>query len=166
MDSQAYISFTLHLIASSGLFGRVGSPNLFCWASAAHLPSGPLDDGRIVVLSRDSSTGDWREYARALSIEQSRKIIELLNDLGLPGQTPDVGGVVDTSDSWSHISFETRVEGRHTNLEIMMHSSGFEGSDAARLNGLFLYLFNLAGYEGRGWSFYRDARQLIQTDSQ
>jgi hypothetical protein len=156
MDSHTYISFTLSLIQSSGLFGRVGSPNLFCWASAAHLPSGPLDNGRIVVLSRDSSTGDWREYAGALSIEQSLKIIELLNALGLPDRTPDVEGVVDTSDSWSHISFETRIERQHTNLEIMMHSSGFEGNDAARLNKLFLYLFNLAGYEGYGWSFYSD----------
>jgi hypothetical protein len=156
MDSHTYISFTLSLIESSGPFGRVGSPNLFCWASAAHLPSGPPDNGRIVVLSRDSSTGDWREYARPLSVEQSLKISELLNAIGLPGRTPDVEGVVDTSDSWSHISFETRVEGGHTNLEIKMHSSGFEGSDAARLNGLFLYLFNLAGYEGYGRSFYSD----------
>jgi hypothetical protein len=156
MDSHTYISFTLSLIESSGLFGRVGTPNLFCWASAAHLPSGPLDNGRIVVLSRDSSTGDWREYAGALSIEQSLKIIEQLNALGLPDRTPDVEGIVDTSDSWSHISFETRIGGQHTNLEIMMHSSGFEGNDAARLNKLFLYLFNLAGYEGYGWSFYSD----------
>ena len=156
MDSHTYISFTLSLIASSGPFGRVGSPNLFCWASAAPFLSGTLDNGRIVVLSRDSSTGDWREYAKALSVEQSRKIIEQLNALGLPDRAPDVEGVVDTSDSWSHISFETRAEGRHTNLEIMMHSSGFEGSDAARLNRLFLYLFNLAGYEGYGWSFYSD----------
>ncbi len=153
MDSHTYISFTLSLIKSSGPFGRVGSPNLFCWASAAHLPSGPTDNGRIVVLSRDSSTGAWREYAGALSVEQSRKIIELLDALGLPGRTPDVEGVFDTSDYWSHISFETRIEERRTNLEIMMHASGFEGSDAARLNGLFLYLFNLAGYEGYGWSF-------------
>lgn len=156
MGLHTHISFTLSLIESSGPFGRVGSPNLFCWASAAHLPSGPLDNGRVVVLRRDSSTGAWREYAGALSIEQSRKIVDLLNALGLPGRTPDVEGVVDTSDSWSHISFETRIEGQHTNLEIMMHSSGFEGDDAARLNGLFLYLFNLAGYEGSGRSFYSD----------
>jgi hypothetical protein len=154
MDSHTYVSFTLSLVESSGPFGRVGSPNLFCWASAAHFPSGPPDNGRIVVLSRDSSTRAWREYAGALSVEQSLEVIERLNALGLPGRTPDVEGVVDTSDSWSHISFETRVEGRHTNLEIMMHSSGFEGGDAARLNGLFLYLFKLAGYEGYGWSFY------------
>jgi hypothetical protein len=154
MDSHTYVSFTLSLIASSGPFGRVGSPNLFCWASAAHFPSGPPDNGRIVVLSRDSPARAWREYAGALSVEQSRKVIELLDALGLPGRTPDVEGVVDTYDSWSHISFETRVEGRHANLEIMMHSSGFEGGDAARLNGLFLYLFKLAGYEGHGWSFY------------
>ena len=153
MNSRTYISFTLSLIESSGRFGRVGSPNLLCWASAAPFPSGPLDNGRIVVLRRDSSTGGWREYAGALSVEQSLKIVELLDALGLPGRTPDVDGVVDTSDSWSHISFETRVEGRHTNLEIMMHSSGFEGSDAARLKGLFLCLFNLDGYEGHGWSF-------------
>ena len=156
MDSPL-ISFTLSLIASSGPFGRVGSPNLFCWASAAPFPSGPLDNGRVVVLSRDSSTGDWREYARALSIKQSRKIIELLDALGLPGRTPDVEGVFDTSDYWSHISFEIMVEGRHSNLEIMMHASGFEGRDAARLNGLFLYLFDLAGYEAYGWSFNSDA---------
>ena len=157
MDSHTFISFTLSLIASSGPFGRVGSPNLFCWASAAPFPSGPLDNGRVVVLSRDSSTGDWREYARALSVEQSRKIIELLDALGLPGRTPDVEGVFDTSDYWSHISFEIMVEGRHSNLEIMMHASGFEGRDAARLNGLFLYLFDLAGYEAYGWSFNSDA---------
>ena len=153
MDSRTYFSFTLSLIESSGPIGRVGSPNLFCWASAAPFPSGPPDNGRVVVLGRDSSTGAWREYARALSVEQSRKIIELLDALGLPGRTPDVEGVVDTSDSWSHISFETLIDGRQTSLQIMMHSSGFEGSDAARLNGLFLYLFNLAGYEGHGWSF-------------
>jgi hypothetical protein len=153
MDSRTYISFTLSLIESSGPFGRVGSPNLFCWASAAPFPSGPLDNGRVVVLSRDSSTGAWREYAKALSCEESRKIIEQLNALGLPGRTPDVEGVVDTSDSWSHISFETLIDGRQTSLQIMMHSSGFEGGDAARLNGLFLYLFNLAGYERHGWSF-------------
>ena len=157
MDSRTYTSFTLSLIESSGPFGRVGSPNLFCWASAAPFPSGPLDNGRIVVLSRDSSTGAWREYAGALSREQSRKIIELLNALGLPGRTPDVQGVVDTSDSWSHISFETLIDGRQASLQIMMHSSGFEGSDAARLNGLFLYLFNLAGYEGYGWSSQSDS---------
>jgi hypothetical protein len=157
MDSHPYISFTLSLIESSGPFGRVGSPKLFCWASAAPFPSGSPDNGRVVVLSRDSSTGDWREYAGTLSVEQSRKIIELLDALGLPGRTPDVEGVFDTSDYWSHISFEVRVEGRHTNLEIMMHASGFEGRDAARLNGLFLYLFNLAGYEGYGWSFNSDS---------
>jgi len=121
------------------------------------LPSGAIDNGRIVILCRDSSAGAWREYARALSVEQSLEIIERLNALGLPGRTPDVEGIVDTSDSWSHISFEIRVEGRHTNLEIMMHASGFEGGDAARLNGLFLYLFNLAGYEGHGRSFYGDS---------
>lgn len=157
MDSHTYISFTLSLIVSSGPFGRVGSPNLFCWVSAAPFPSAPLDNGRVVVLSRDSSTRAWREYASALSVEQSRKIIELLNALGLPGRTPDVEGVFDTSDFWSHISCEIGIEGRHTNLQIMMHASGFEGRDAARLNGLFLYLFNLAGYEGYGWSFNSDS---------
>ncbi len=157
MDSHTYISFTLSLIESSGPFGRVGSPNLFCWASAAPFPSGPLDNGRIVVLCRDSSTRAWREYARALSVEQSRKIIELLDALGLPDRTPNVEGVVNTSDSWSHISFEIQIEGRHTNLQIMMHSSGIEGRDAARLNGLFLHLFNLAGYAGYGWSFNSDS---------
>ena len=154
MDSHTYISFTLSLIESSGLFGRIGSPNLFCWVSAAHLPSSPFDDGKIVILCRDSSTGTWREYATALSIEQSRKVIELLNALGLPSQTPDVEGVVDTSDGWSHISFETRIEGQHSHFEISMYSSGFGGSDAAQLRELFHYLFNLAGYEEYDLSIY------------
>ena len=157
MDSHTYISFTLSLIESSGLFGRIGSPHLFCWASASHFPASPFDDGHILILSLDSATGTWREYAGGLSIEQSRKVIDLLNRLGMPSQAPDVEGVVDTSDGWSHISFETLIDGRQTSLQIMMHSSGFEGSDAARLNGLFLYLFNLAGYEGHGWSSQSDS---------
>lgn len=157
MGSHTYVSFTLSLIESSGLFGRVGSPNLFCWASAAHLPAGSLDDGHILILSRDSATGIWREYAKAFSIEQSCKVIELLNALGLPGKTPDAEGVVDTSDGWSHISFETRIEEQYSHIEISMQSSGFEGSDSAKLRGMFRYLFGLAGYEGYSLAIYGEA---------
>ena len=161
MDSHTYLSFTLSLIESSGPFGRVGSPHLFCWASASHLPASPLDDGHILILSLDSATGTWREYASGLSIEQSRRVIDLLNRLGMPGQTPDVEGVVDTSDGWSHISFETHLEGQHTHLDISMHSSGFGGNDAAQLRGLFRYLFSLAGYEGYSLSIYGAGRCRI-----
>lgn len=147
-------SFTLSLIESSGLFGQAGRPNLFCWASAFHFPAAALGDGRILVLSRDPAADAWREYAGALSAEQSRTIMELLKALGLPGRTPDVEGVVDTSDGWSHISFQTGVEGRHSHLDISMHSSGFDGGDAARLRSLFRLLFDLAGYQGYNQSAY------------
>lgn len=157
MDSQTYISFTLSLVESSDLFGRVGSPNLFCWASAAHLPASPIDDGHILILSRDSVSGVWHEYAKAFSIEQSLKVIELLNGIGLLSRIPDVVGIVDTSDGWSHISFEIQIEGQHSHLEISMHSSGFGGSDGSQLRGLFRYLFSLAGYEGYSLSIYGDA---------
>lgn len=155
MDSQTYISYTLSLIESSDIFGRVGSPNLFCWARALHLPAVRIDDAYVLVLSRDWA-GAWREYGKTVSLEQSRKVIELLNALGMPGQSPDVEGVIDTSDGWSHISFETRLDERHSNLDISMHSSGFGGSDAAKLRELFRYLFDLAGYEGYNATIYGD----------
>lgn len=152
-----HLSFTLSLIESAGPFGRVGSPQLFCWASAFHVPTGVIDDGRVVVLGRDPGTGAWREYAAALTAAQSRTIVELLRALGLPERSPDVQEVVDTSDGWAHISFHTSVEGRHSQLEISMHSSGFDGGDAARLRRLFRLLFDLAGYQGYNRSAYGDA---------
>ena len=154
MHSQTHVSFTLSLIESSGPFGRAGRPELFCWANAFHLPAGIIDDGRVVVLSRDPGTNAWREYAGALSAAQSRTIVELLQALGMPGRSPEVEGVVDTSDGWSHISFHTSVEGRHSHLGISMHSSGFDGGDAARLRSLFRLLFDLAGYQGYDLSVY------------
>jgi hypothetical protein len=154
MNPQTYVSFTLSLIESSGLFGRVGRPKLFCWASAFHLPDGVISDGRIVVLSRDPGTDAWREHAGVLSAAQSRTIVELLQALGMPDQSPEVEGVVDTSDGWSHISLHTGIDGRHSQLAVSMHSSGFEGRDAARLRHLFRLLFDLAGYQGYDLSAY------------
>ena len=152
-----HFSFTLSLIESSGPFGQIGRPTLFCWASAFHFPAATLGDGRIFVLSRDVVTGAWREHAAALSVEQSRRILELLIALGMPGRTPDVEGVVDTSDGWSHISFHTETEGQHSHLEVTMHSSGFGGDDATLLRGLFRHLFDLAGYKAYNPSAYGDA---------
>ena len=145
MDPQTHTSFTLSLIESAGPFGRVGRPRLICWASAFHVPAGVIDDGRILVLSRDPATDAWREYVGALSAAQSRTIVEMLHALGLPDRSPDVEGIVDTSDGWSQISFHTVIEGRDSHLEVTMHSSGFGGDDATRLRGLFRHLFDLAG---------------------
>ena len=154
MNSQTYVSFSLSLIETSGPFGSAGRPKLFCWASAFHLPAGFTSDGRIVVVSRDPGTDAWREYAGALSASQSRTIVELLQALGLPERSPDVEGVVDTSDGWSHISFHTNIDGRPSHLDIWMHSSGFDGDDASRLRSLFRLLFDLAGYQEYDLSAY------------
>ncbi len=152
MEPHSYVSFALSFIKSSGPLGRVGSPSLFYWLSAACLPGSVIDDGRVLILSRDRVGGLWREHTREVSFEQSRRVAELLRGLGIPEHSPDVEGVVDTSDGWSHISFQVRMEERHSSLEIPMQASGFEGRDAELLRELFRYLFSIAGYDTDDWS--------------
>lgn len=154
MESHSYISFALSFIKSSGPFGQVGSPNLFYWLSVAYLPGSHINDGKVLIISRDRVRGLWREHTQQVSFEQARRVTELLRKLGIPERSPDVEGVVDTSDSWSHISFQVRMEERHSSLEISMQSSGFEGRDAELLRELFRYLFSIAGYDNYDLSIW------------
>jgi hypothetical protein len=157
MKSHSYILFTISLIESSGLLGQVGSPNLFYWLSVAHVPGAGINDGKASIISRDISGGKWREHAQKVSVEQSNRVIELLEGLGFPDRLPVVKGVVDTSEGWSHISFQIGYEQRHSHLEIAMQCSGFEDKDAVQLRELFRYLFSLADYEEYSWSIYGTA---------
>ena len=153
MEPEAPISLTLSLTESSGLFGRVGAPTLFFWLSAAHLPGGLIDDGNVLVLSRDL-TGVWREHPQRLSAGQSLEVLERLEKLGLPERAPEAEEVLDTSEAWSHISFLARIGSRHARVDIPMHSSGFEGRDSEPLKELFRCLFGLAGYRGYSTTIY------------
>jgi hypothetical protein len=155
-EPEAPISLTLSLIESSGLFGRVGAPTLFCWVSAVHLPGGLIDDGNALVLSHDI-TGAWHEHSQRLSAGQSLEVIERLEKLGLPERAPEAEEVLDTSEAWFHISFLVRIGSCHARVDIPMHSSGFEGRDAEPLKELFRCLFGLAGYRGYSTTVYGSA---------
>jgi hypothetical protein len=155
-EPEAPISLSLSLIESSGLFGRVGAPTLFCWVGAAHLPGGIIDDANALVLSRDL-TSAWREHSRRVSAAQSLEVVERLEKLGLPERAPETEEVLDTSEAWSHVSFLVRIGSRHARVDIPMHSSGFGGRDAEPLKELFRCLFGLAGYRAYSTTIYGSA---------
>jgi hypothetical protein len=140
------ISLQLSLVESSGAWFKPGSPTLYCWFSAVHLPGTPHDEGKVSVLSVDRGTRAWRELTRPVAVEQSREVLAGLAALGLPGRAPDVKGVVDTSEGWDRIAFGVRMEGGSRCVDIDMASSGFDGGDAEPLRGLFRRLFALAGF--------------------
>jgi hypothetical protein len=140
------IVLELSLVESSGPWLEPGSPVLYCWFHAVHLPGTPHDEGKISVLSMDRAARIWREYTRLVTIDQSREVLAGLETLGLPGRTPDVVGVVDSSDGWDRVVFCVRTEGGAHCMDIAMHSSGFDGNDAEALRELFRRLFALAGF--------------------
>ncbi|MCI0464471.1 MAG: hypothetical protein L0Z62_46665 [Gemmataceae bacterium] len=146
MASSQPIALELSLVESSGPWFKPGSPVLYCWFHAVHLPGTPHDEGKISVLSMDRAARTWREFTRPVTIDQSREILAGLEALGLPGRTPDVEGVVDTSDGWDRVVFWVRTEGGVRCMDLDMHSSGFDGKDAEALRELFRRLFALAGF--------------------
>jgi hypothetical protein len=146
MASSQPVTLELGLVESSGPWFKPGSPKLYCWFHAVHLPGTPHDQGKVSVLSVDQATGVWRELTRPVTIDQSREVLAAVTALGLPGRAPDVEGVVDTSDGWTRVVFWVRTEGGARCVDIDMHSSGFEGRDADALRGLFRRLFALAGF--------------------
>lgn len=147
MENSEYYFLELLVTESGGAFGRAGSPHFFCRLRAKQFPGAGFHDGNIVVVNRDDRTGIWREYAQAVSPEQSREILERLKLLGMPEHLPEVQGAFDTSDGWSHIFFQVTVNDQHSFLNIGMQVSGFAGPDAEPLRNLFRYLFSLAKFD-------------------
>jgi hypothetical protein len=145
-DSQ-YIVVEVTLLESTGPFKTVGVPRMFCRYSAVHVPGTDLDDGRVCVVVRDDATQSWREYARRTTFDEARDVVAQLEALRMPGRTPEVKGIIDTSDGWTNLFFRVQGERDVTALDIGMESSGFDGADAERLRTLFRYLFALAGFE-------------------
>lgn len=147
MAVPQYVVVEVTLLESGGPFGTVGEPRMFCRYSAAHLPGTHLDDGKVSVVVRDRATQSWREYVRQTTFDDARNVIAQLEAMGIPGRTPEAAGVVDTSDGWTSLSFRVMADQDATALDIGMQSSGFDGTDAERLRGLFRDLFALAGFE-------------------
>jgi hypothetical protein len=147
MADPQYIVIEVTLLESGGPFGTVGEPRMFCRYSAVHLPGTSLDDGKVSVVVRDQATQAWREYVRQTTFGEARGVLARLEALGFPGRTPEVEGVVDTSDGWTNLFVRVKVEKEATVLDIAMQSSGFDVADAERLRNLFRDLFALAGFE-------------------
>jgi hypothetical protein len=147
MADPRYTAIDVTLVESSGPIFSVGEPTMLCRFKAVHLPGTQLDEGKISVVVRDSVTKQWREYARQTTVDQAREVAARLETLGMPGRTPQVKGVVDTSDGWTHLLLRIRAEGKVVSLDIDMQLSGFDGADAEQLRELFRYLFALAGFK-------------------
>ncbi len=147
MADPKYIIIEVMLRESGGPIGKVGKPRMICRYKACHVPGTDLDDGIVNVVVHDHATQSWREYTRQTTFEEARGIVAQLKALGIPGRTPEVEGVVDTSDSWAHLFFRVMGEQDSMALDIHMQSSGFDGADAEGLRTLFRQLFALAGYE-------------------
>jgi hypothetical protein len=148
MPGYPYIAVELTLVESGGPHHRAGRPSMLCRFKAAFLPGTNINDGQVCVVVPDQAARSWKEYAQPVTFEQAREVVRRLDALGIPGRTPEVQGVVDTSNGWTHLLFCARGEQHTTTLDIDMESSGFEGEDAERLRALFRQLFALAGYGG------------------
>jgi hypothetical protein len=142
------LAIELTLLETRGPFFKVGAPTLLCRFSAVHLGGNQINDGKVCVIVRDTIANHWREYARDVTADQVQQVAGRLQGLHIPYRTPNVQGVIDTSDAWTHLLLYIRAEQRTLPLEIHMHSSGFDGEDAEPLRTLFRLLFALAGYDG------------------
>jgi len=158
MADPRYVVGKVTLLELGGPFGKVEEPRMFCRYSAVHVPGTHLDDGKVSVVVRDQATHSWREYTRQTTLDEARGVLAQLEALGIPGRTPEVGGVVDTSDGWTNLFCRVEVEKDATAFDIAMQSSGFGGADAERLRSLFRVLFALAGFEAYCPVVYRPRR--------
>jgi hypothetical protein len=147
MADLKYIFIEVTLLESVGPIGTVGKLRMICRYKACHVPGTHLDDGQVSVVVHDHATQSWREYTRQTTYAEARGIVAQLKALGIPGRTPEVEGVIDSSDSWAHLFFRVLGEQDSMALDINMQSSGFNGADAEGLRTLFRQLFALAGYE-------------------
>lgn len=154
MTSTRPFTIELTLLETVGPFFRIGFPRLLCWFQAIYLPSLQCDEGKVVVVVHEGQTTTWRELSRPVTRNQSLDVLGRLKALGLPGRLPEVEGVVDTSDSWSHLVLRGRVEEESFVVEINMHSSGFQGPDAETVRNLCRELFHLAGYSQYSSAIY------------
>jgi hypothetical protein len=150
-----YIDVEILLLQTDGLFFQPGSPSLLCRFKVLHLPGTQVQGAHIsVVACIDQRENVWKEFSQELSIEQAQTIVESLEELGIPGRSLDVKGIVDTGDGWSDILLQVQRQDQTFVQNIAMQWSGFSGNDAEKLKALFRQLFNLAGYEGYSKTIY------------
>jgi hypothetical protein len=142
---SAYFSVEVTLVETSGLFFRAGHTVLFLrfMALAGIGPAG--GEARVELLVRPHSRAAWQGYDREVPPEEARAFARSLKALGIPGRCLDVEDITDTSDSWSAIDFRVRTDEGRFELRLDMHSSGYQGTDAEGLRGLFAHLFALTG---------------------
>jgi hypothetical protein len=156
MADATPVYFEIVVIESGGPLFEVGAPQLYGWLRSFRLPGGGAEDARVSVLARSAVDGSWAEYARHLSPEHAQGVLQLLDDLGVPGRELDLEGVADTSDVWANLSVRVRLEGRTAAADVDLYASGFRGRDAKALRGLCRRLFDLAGYAGYDPAIYRE----------
>src|SRR5262249_53482548 len=109
----------LTLVGSSGPLSKPGEPEMLCrFMVIPYPPASP--PASISVLVRDRQPSSWQEYNRQLDGNQTREILECLEELGLPGRQPGVIGVDDTSDRWTHLLLHCRADYQTTTIDVDM----------------------------------------------
>lgn len=152
MSDSRFIDLEISLQQTSGNFAAPGELELICDYRALHAP--PMDAGRICVIARDQISGRWVEYRRATDREFARGVFELVRQLGIPENRPNVYSEPDTCDSSTQLLFHFAVDGRSRAFIIHLMCSGFTGSDAEMLRTLLQKLFLAAGFESHSRSVY------------
>jgi hypothetical protein len=137
----------LTLIVTGGpVYRLVGNMDLLVWIQASNITPGGGEAAGLVVrhnLKDKSFTTKPIEVPFTAAQEISR----CLREFGLPGRTPLVEGVVDTSDTWCNISLHVRELEREGNFTLCLACSGYEGDDAERFEQLLQAILFAAGLE-------------------
>ncbi|HEV3144419.1 MAG TPA: hypothetical protein VGZ47_11080 [Gemmataceae bacterium] len=137
------------LIVSGGpVYRLVGNLHLMVWLQASNIaPSGGEAAG--LVVRYDPKDKSLTTLPVEVPFAAAQNVAARLREFGLPGRTPQVEGVVDTSDTWCNISLHVRNLEQDGNFTLCLAHSGYEGDDAERFEQLLQSLLTAVGLDPR-----------------
>ncbi|HLW64466.1 MAG TPA: hypothetical protein VKS79_04040 [Gemmataceae bacterium] len=143
---QPFLLEVTLIVTGGPVYRLVGNLELMVWLQASNIaPSGGEAAGLVVRYEPKDKSISSRTVP--VSFAAAQNVAKQLCELGLPGRTPQVEGVVDTSDKWCNISLHVRELERDGNFTLCLAHSGYEGDDAERFEQLLQAILLAVGLD-------------------
>ena len=141
--------FELNLSISSGVWGDLGGPELFCCLQVNTMKVGMKSPSRLLFINLREGEEErrWGERELTLTPSEGEQLFSLIKALGLEKAELAIEPVLDTSEGWLrfNLSFADLLQGGFCAYQVCTESSGIKGADALAFRQLIYAMFAQLG---------------------
>lgn len=100
--------------------------------------------GQLVLAIYDLAWKRWEDYRHDLTSQEVIELVGRIKGLGIPERLPEIEGVPDKYEIFTHYSLKIKYNYQRFYLEITAPNNRFIGQDANNLNDLLEYIVSIS----------------------